>query len=170
VRRPLGQFATAVLVLLAGLAPAVAQDEAPPSLVSPCPDRGEVVIVSTETRELWLCGDGVADARFVIALGRNGVGKRRQGDGRTPLGTYALGDPRPSNQYGTFIPIQYPRPDQAARGFSGSHVGIHGPPRGVSYAAVGIDWTLGCIATGTDVEVEAIAEWVRERRPVLVIR
>src|SRR5512142_23024 len=96
-----------------------------------CPPSGDAIVVDTRAHELWLCTSGTAPARFAVALGRSGVGKRRRGDGRTPLGTYALGEPRFSERYGLFIPIGYPTPAQAARGRSGAAVGIHGPPRGM---------------------------------------
>jgi murein L,D-transpeptidase YafK len=132
-----------------------------------------VVTVITRKRELWLCQEGAAVARFQVAMGRGGFDKRRKGDGRTPLGTYSLGAPRPSVRYGVFIPIDYPTPDQAAAGFTGSEVGIHGPPRGLSepeYPTTVVDWTQGCIATGVDADIDVIAEFVRARQPVLVIR
>lgn len=112
-------------------------------------------------------------ATFHVALGRGGTDKRRKGDGRTPLGTYALGAPRTSIQFGVFIPMDYPTPEQAARGFTGGELGIHGPPRGLTepeYPTTGVDWTQGCIATGVDADIEVIAEFVRTRRPLIVIR
>jgi murein L,D-transpeptidase YafK len=130
-------------------------------------------VVLSRERELWLCAAGAPAARFAVALGRSGVGKRRRGDGRTPLGTYALGAPRASARYGIFIPIAYPTAEQAARGFSGGAVGIHGPPRGMpatEYPITEIDWTQGCIATATDGEVAAIAEFVRGREPIVAFR
>src|SRR5512146_550072 len=96
----------------------------------PCPASGDAVVVHTATRHLWLCSDGTPAARYAVALGRGGIGKRRRGDGRTPLGTYPLGVPRQSARYGMFIPIASPTSDQAANGFTGAAVGIHGPPRG----------------------------------------
>jgi hypothetical protein len=138
-----------------------------------CPASGDAIVVLSTVRELWLCADGAPSARFDVALGRGGVGKRRRGDGRTPLGTYALGAPRASTRYGTFIPIGYPTPAQAASGFSGGAVGIHGPPRGMApseYPLTGVDWTLGCVATASDEEIDAIARFVRERRPRVVLR
>ena len=144
-----------------------------PSDARPCPASGDAVVVHTATRHLWLCADGTAAARYAVALGRGGVGKRRRGDGRTPLGTYPLGAPRPSARYGTFIPIAYPTSEQAANGFTGSALGIHGPPRGfdlLDSLVTSVDWTLGCIAMGSDGEVGAIAEFVRARRPRIVIR
>jgi hypothetical protein len=140
---------------------------------SPCPDQGDAVTVIARKRELWLCRDGAAVARFQVAMGRGGFDKRRRGDGRTPLGTYALGSPRRSAQYGLFIPIGYPTPDQAAQGFTGRALGIHGPPRGLSepeYPTTVFDWTQGCIATGTDADIASIADFVRERQPTLVIQ
>lgn len=132
-----------------------------------------MVTVIARKRQLWLCQDGAALAKFQVAMGRGGVDKRRKGDGRTPLGTYALGSPRPSARYGVFIPIDYPTPDQAADGFTGSNVGIHGPPRGLTepdYPTTAVDWTQGCIATGIDADIGMIAEFVRARRPTLVVR
>src|SRR5512133_4002634 len=139
----------------------------------PCPESGDAVVVRTATRHLWLCAAGTPLVRYAVALGRGGIGKRRRGDGRTPVGTYPLGEPRPSARYGTFIPIAYPTPAQAASGLTGSAVGIHGPPRGFEgpeSVVTSFDWTLGCIATGTSGEVGAIAEFVRARRPRIVIR
>lgn len=157
------------LALLLALAPGTAAALDPP----PCPPSRDAIVVLTERRELWLCSGGAPAAQFTVALGRSGVGKRRSGDGRTPLGTYPLGVPRPSTQYGTFIPIAYPTPAQAARGFTGAAVGIHGPPRGKdggTYPVTEVNWTQGCIATGSDEDVGAIAAFVRARRPRLLIR
>ncbi|MEI7706396.1 MAG: L,D-transpeptidase family protein [Deltaproteobacteria bacterium] len=151
------------------LALLLAADPARPA----CPASGMVVAIFTLQRQLWLCRDGVETARIPVALGRGGSDKYRKGDGRTPLGAYALGEPRPSSRYGTFIPIRYPTEDQARRGHSGESLGIHGPPRGQAepdYPTTAVDWTLGCIATGTDADVEAVAAFVRRYGPTVLIR
>jgi hypothetical protein len=167
------RLALLALRALADAAPARAAADGE-ALPAPCPATGDAIVVLTGDRALWLCADGAPAARFPVALGRKGLGKRRRGDERTPLGTYPLGSPRASAQYGTFIPISYPTPAQAARGYTGDAVGIHGPPRGMDarqgYPVTDVDWTLGCIATGTDEEVGAIADFVRVHRPVVVIR
>jgi hypothetical protein len=158
----------AALAALALTAPAAGAEDA-----LPCPSSGDTIVVLTRERALWLCRGGSPTAQFAVAIGRGGVGKRRRGDGRTPLGRYALGVPRPSARYGTFIPIAYPTPAQAARGFTGAALGIHGPPRGMdvsSHPVTALDWTLGCIATGSDEDLGAIADFVRARRPGVVIR
>lgn len=138
-----------------------------------CPGSGDAIAVLTRKRELWLCTGGAPAARYEVALGQAGTGKERKGDRRTPVGTYALGKPRPSARFGIFIPIAYPTPEQAAQGHTGGDVGIHGPPRRLpepGYPSTAYDWTLGCVATGSDADVEAIAEFVRVRQPVVVIR
>jgi murein L,D-transpeptidase YafK len=140
---------------------------------SACPPTGDVVAVFTRKREIWLCRRGVETARIPVAIGRGGAGKKRAGDRRTPVGSYALGDPRPSRLYGVFIPIEYPTPEQARMGHSGDGLGIHGPPRGQEepgYPTTSIDWTLGCVATGTDADVEAVAAFVRRYRPTVLLR
>jgi L,D-transpeptidase catalytic domain len=137
-----------------------------------CPSIGDVVAVIARKRELWLCHEGAPEARIPVALGQRGLDKRRKADGRTPIGTYTLGTPRPSGRFGIFIPIDYPTPEQVARGLTGAGVGIHGPPRGKTepeYPTTAVDWTLGCVATGTDSDIEAIAEFVRQKRPLIVI-
>ena len=149
----------------------------PPAASTPraalCPETGEVIAVITRKRELWLCIDGALAARFEVALGQGGLDKRQKGDRRTPLGTYELGTPRLSGRYGIFIPIVYPTREQAAQGLTGGDVGIHGPPRKLpepEYPTTAFDWTLGCVATGTDADIELIATFVRERKPMLVVR
>jgi murein L,D-transpeptidase YafK len=132
-----------------------------------CADRETTVRVDVRERTLFLCEGGEVRGRFGVALGVNGVGKQREGDGRTPLGAYPLGAPRASQRYGTFIPVGYPTAAQARRGLTGGAIGIHGPPRAFAWAGranTAADWTAGCIAVGSDAEIERIAAWLRARR------
>jgi L,D-peptidoglycan transpeptidase YkuD (ErfK/YbiS/YcfS/YnhG family) len=133
---------------------------------SPCAPRETAVVVDTRAHALHLCNAGKIDGTFAVALGIKGVGKERQGDNRTPLGSYGLGPPRASKSFHIFVPVGYPTPAQARMGFTGSAIGIHGPPRGYSTLAelamlVSQDWTAGCIAVATDAEIEKVAAWVR---------
>jgi murein L,D-transpeptidase YafK len=165
--------AARALRLVAFLVAARVSADEPLAAPTPCPEEGDVIAVVTRKRELWLCQQGVAVAKLQVALGRGGVDKRRVGDGRTPLGTYAVRSPRASAQYGVFIPIDYPTREQAEQGFTGGELGIHGPPRGLTvpeYPTTAVDWTRGCIATGVDADIELIAEFVRTRQPTIVIR
>ncbi len=160
------------LSLLLLLTAVEAGADAPPGYARPCPPAGAVLAVFSRTHELYLCDGGVARARVLVALGRRGVGKRRSGDGRTPVGTYGVGEPKASRRFRTFIPIGYPTPEQVAQGYTGGGLGIHGPPRGWDdpAAARALDWTTGCIATGTDEDIDTIARFVREHRPLAIIR
>jgi murein L,D-transpeptidase YafK len=152
----------------AAAAPGVAAGE---SLA--CSSSEPQVVVTTKDHRLWLCDQGRPVASYRVALGRGGTDKRAQGDGKTPLGSYALGDPRPSSRFGTFIPVAYPTADQRRRGFTGTAVGVHGPDRRFRWAGrmnAWIDWTAGCIALATDDEMQAVATWVRERKASVTIR
>jgi len=133
---------------------------------SACRDAETAVVVVTRVRQMYLCNDGKIDRTFTVALGSGGVGKQRQGDGRTPLGRYGLGSPRASHGFHIFVPVQYPTPAQARMGFTGSAIGIHGPPHGwtmVQLASlVAQDWTAGCIAVETEEDIEVVAAWIRK--------
>ena len=82
----------------------------------PCrPHAMPRVVVATAAKRLHLCREGLSEADFKVALGYAGVGKKREGDGRTPLGTYALAKARPSVSglhrflhIGYLPPLQHP--------------------------------------------------------------
>jgi murein L,D-transpeptidase YafK len=139
----------------------------PPS-ASSCDASETGVVVDTRAHQMHLCNAGKIDRTFTVALGARGVGKRREGDMRTPLGRYGLGPPRASHHFHVFVPVQYPTAAQARMGFTGGAIGIHGPPRGTTTLAglamlVAQDWTAGCIAVTTDEDIEAVAAWLRKQ-------
>lgn len=139
-----------------------------PTGFSHCPGQEPALVVETSSRALYLCSAaGKAVKSFAVSLGRGGLDKRKQGDRRTPLGTYTLGAPRPSRAgFDTFIPVGYPTRRQRARGLTGSAIGVHGPPDGWPEPVVRFgmrsDWTDGCIMVGTVKEIRTIASWVRK--------
>jgi murein L,D-transpeptidase YafK len=135
------------------------------SAIEPCKGQKSAVVVDTVQHRLWLCQEEKKFGEFEVSIGRGGIDKRKQGDKKTPLGEYSLGTPRPSNKFGIFIPVGYPTPDQEAKGFTGSNVGIHGPSRilkGFGRFSTCADWTEGCIAVGTDKEISEISQLVKE--------
>lgn len=149
------------------LAPAVRASE------DPCSGYGTALVVDVNARALWLCAVGVTRANYPVALGRGGTGKRVKGDRKTPLGTYALGEPRSSERFGVFIPVSYPTAAQRKQGFTGGEIGIHGPLRHLDWAGSAntyVDWTEGCIALGTIDEAMKVATFVREHSPIIFIR
>ncbi len=123
------------------------------------------MVVDTARHLLWICQDGKDAGEFRVSLGRGGVDKTRRGDGKTPLGEYSLGNPRPSPRFGTFIPIEYPTRRELEEGYSGGDVGVHGPSHIYTwFENAENDWTLGCIAVGSGHEISKIAKWVRGHR------
>lgn len=58
--------------------------------------------------------------------------------------------------------------EQRERGFTGSAISVHGPHVAfawLGYATVWASWTPGCVAVGTNGEVEYLARWVDEDAP-----
>ena len=134
-------------------------------LLSPVPDAcseyATSVLVDTNAHLMRLCLRGRAMRELRVAIGGGGVGKRREGDGKVPLGAYRLGRAQASASYTLFIPIGYPTEEQRKAGYTGSAVGVHGPPGNLEGPlATSVDWTLGCIAVGTVQEIRDVAKWV----------
>jgi murein L,D-transpeptidase YafK len=106
----------------------------------------------------------VADYDF--SLGRNGVGKTKAKDDKTPLGKYALGNPGASvDGFKVFIPIGYPTLEQKQKAYSGSAIGIHGPYRTFRCAGflnAAVNWTQGCLAVASDTFIKEIGRFVIE--------
>ena len=136
-----------------------------PSSTDVCSGYGSQIVVLSQTSALYLCQDQKTLSRYSVALGRGGLGKTTEGDLKTPVGTYPLGKPRPSKEYGTFIPMGYPTAEQKLQGYTGGAIGIHGPPRYLEgqwtgYLSQLANWTQGCIALATDKYVEEISNFV----------
>ena len=120
--------------------------------------------ILTENRMLYLCERGNAVKEFKISLGRKGVGKKQSHDNKTSLGLYELASPRKSERFGVFIPIVYPTKEQLVAGYSGNSVGIHGPVKWLNWLGAlntVVDWTKGCVAVGSDEQINFIGDWVR---------
>ena len=127
-----------------------------------CP--GTRVLVDTAAHKLSLCENGQETHHYKVSLGRGGVDKHKDGDGRTPVGEYSLQPGRPSSDFHTFLPVGYPTSAERAAGYTGGAIGIHGPKR--SYRWLGAlalleDWASGCIAVASDKEIDQIDAWVR---------
>jgi murein L,D-transpeptidase YafK len=137
---------------------------------APCAGKGTALYVDATERMLWLCESGRAIEAMPVALGRGGLNKHAEGDAKVPLGEYRLGSPVPSKAYHLFIPVGYPTPSQSRRGFTGGAIGVHGPPRAYGGpVSTTIDWTLGCIAVGTDDEIGRVAGWLRATKARRII-
>jgi L,D-peptidoglycan transpeptidase YkuD (ErfK/YbiS/YcfS/YnhG family) len=134
--------------------------------VTPCCDGASPrVQVTSITHTLALCDGARVQGMYRIRLGKNGMGKQAEGDGKTPEGRYNLEAPRTSVRFGTFVPIEYPNVRERALGYTGSAVGLHGPYRPMRFAGRWVnvfDSTDGCIGLATDHEMNEIATWLRQ--------
>ena len=128
-----------------------------------CP-LSDGINVHTTKRMLTICKHGSVVKTFKVALGYKGIGKKHAGDNKTPIGLYGLAHPRKSSQFKIFIPILYPTTKQAAAGYTGRDVGIHGPtqsPGLLSWLNNLPNSTRGCIAVGKNNYIEYVANWVK---------
>ena len=132
------------------------------------------VVVLKKERTLQLLSRGKVIKTYKVALGGNPIGsKTRQGDHKTPEGTYVLDSRNAHSQFYKSLHISYPsahdRAEARKHGVSpGGDVYVHGLPNG--YGAIGAahrlkDWTDGCIAV-TDEEIDEIWKAVPDGTPI----
>jgi tetratricopeptide (TPR) repeat protein len=126
------------------------------------------ILIEKKERRLTLILRGEVLKTYKIALGGNPNGpKERQGDNKTPEGTYVIDSRNQDSRYHLSLHISYPneKDKQRARelGVSpGGDIMIHGIKKGVSWVGdfhAEVDWTKGCIAV-TDEEIEEIEKLV----------
>jgi murein L,D-transpeptidase YafK len=120
--------------------------------------KADHILILKSERRLVLMRGGEALKSYVIALGKNPVGpKVRQGDARTPEGTYKIDWRNPASKFHRALHISYPNAADVARAReigapTGGDIMIHGLPAKlgrvdpVDYFP---DWTEGCVAVGS---------------------
>ena len=122
------------------------------------------ILIEKSARRLMLISQGEVLKTYKIALGGNPIGpKERQGDNKTPEGTYVIDARNRDSRFHLSLHISYPNEKDKKRakelGVSpGGDIMIHGLKNGLSSvgdAHTGVDWTKGCIAV-TDQEIEEI--------------
>lgn len=126
------------------------------------------VLIEKKERRLTLLSKGKVLKTYKIALGGNPEGpKERQGDSKTPEGTYFIESRNKNSKYHISLRISYPNENDKKRakelGVSpGGDIMIHGIKNGFSQTGMShaeVDWTKGCIAV-TDEEIEEIDKLV----------
>ncbi|MBW4056489.1 MAG: L,D-transpeptidase family protein [Proteobacteria bacterium] len=122
------------------------------------------ILIEKKERRLSLISKGKVLKTYQIALGGNPNGpKERQGDNKTPEGTYVIDSKNRDSRYHLSLHISYPNEKDKKRakqhGVSpGGDIMIHGLKNGFSWVGdlhTEVDWTKGCIAV-TDKEIEEI--------------
>jgi len=122
------------------------------------------ILIEKKKRRLTLISRGEVLKSYKIALGGDPIGpKERQGDNKTPEGTYSIDSRNRDSRYHLSLHISYPNEKDKKRakelGVSpGGDIMIHGIKNGFSWIGGShseVDWTKGCIAV-TDEEIEEI--------------
>jgi murein L,D-transpeptidase YafK len=148
--------------------PTHAADQLPPTA------RADRVVVSKKAHTLTLLDHGKILKGYKVALGGDPVGpKARQGDHKTPEGTYTLDRRNDHSQFYRSIHISYPNAEDRARaqqlGSSpGGDIMLHGLPKHFGWigsAHRARDWTDGCIAV-TNQEIDEIWRAVADGTPI----
>jgi len=164
-------------VLSASLAMGIANvASAEPTASNAALRKAEFLVIFKSKRRLGLYyaldGKPVLLRSYYIDLGFSPRGdKSREGDGRTPEGTYYIDRRNPKSAYYLSLGISYPDAndisDARARGVDpGGDIFIHGGPTNVR-DRFKRDWTAGCISV-TDQEIEEIWESVPLGTPISI--
>jgi murein L,D-transpeptidase YafK len=121
--------------------------------VTPLAGQVDRIIVEKAARRMVLVQADKPVREYRIALGFAPEGdKERQGDGRTPEGTFRIDRRNEGSAYHLSLGLDYPQAEDRARakagGYSpGGDIMIHGQPNAVPEGMiVKGDWTAGCIA------------------------
>jgi murein L,D-transpeptidase YafK len=138
------------------------------------PLHADRVVVLKSERALRLVNHGRVIKAYKVALGGDPIGpKTRQGDHKTPEGSYVLDFRNAHSKFYKAIHISYPSArDRAAAGELGASPGgdvfLHGLPNGFGYLGAAHrlkDWTDGCIAV-TNAEIDEIWGAVPDGTPI----
>lgn len=148
----------------------------PPQMAAP-EQQADAVFVDKANRTLRLMRQGEVLRSYQISLGAAPSGhKEREGDERTPTGTYALDWRNPNSVAHLSLHISYPNVQDLAAAKAtqrdpGGNIMIHGLPNG--WGALGAlhrlwDWTDGCIAV-TNAEMREIWSLVPDGTPITLV-
>ena len=127
-------------------------------------EPADKVLIEKNERRLTLLLKGEVIKSYKIALGGDPIGpKQRQGDNKTPEGTYTIDSRNSNSGYHLSLHISYPNEIDKKRakelGVSpGGDIMIHGIKNGLAWVGAShaeVDWTKGCIAV-TDEEMEEL--------------
>lgn len=131
-------------------------------------------MIDKSERTLTLFWHGVPLKVYRVALGGDPVGaKQRQGDERTPEGSYVVAQRHRDSEFHRALKLSYPNAEDRARARAerqnpGGNIEIHGLRGGfdwVGSAHALFDWTNGCIAV-TNVEIEELWHAAPDGTPV----
>lgn len=138
--------------------------------------KADSAAVFKSKRKLVLYSEGKELKTYSVSLGRNPVGpKEKEGDKKTPEGSYILDSRLENSKYHLAIHISYPNKKDKLNaeklGVSpGSDIMIHGLPNKLKFpedSYANTDWTDGCIAV-SNYEIEEIWKFVEDGTPITI--
>lgn len=140
----------------------------PRQVLALAPSVRHVVAVDTSRSRLYVLENQPTGPRLIahhyVSIGSQGIGKREEGDQRTPLGVYYITSRLDRQQLGDFygagaLPLSYPNEHDRRLHRTGANIWLHGTPSG-QYARAPRA-TNGCIVLSND----DLARWLRELAP-----
>ena len=135
------------------------------------------LVIDKSERTLTLFWHGVPIKVYRVALGGDPVApKRRQGDERTPEGSYVVALRHENSEFHRALHLSYPNAldrarARAERANPGGNIEIHGLRGGfdwVGSAHTLFDWTNGCVAV-TNIEIEELWRAAPKGTPVEIL-
>lgn len=148
----------------------------PPDLVAKAQQADKIIVSKADKTMYLLQGDTILKS-YRISMGRHWDAghKQREGDERTPEGTYLIDWRNPKSAAYLSLHISYPNASDTARARQsnvepGGNVMIHGLPNG--WGVLGtphrlIDWTDGCVAV-TNEEMREVWSLAPNGTPIAI--
>ncbi len=134
------------------------------TLMESARDSSNSIIVNKTEKTLYLIKNGKVDSEYAIDLGGLSFeDKQKEGDGRTPEGRYIVKEKIPTSLFNKAFLINYPNPEDKAKGKTGGAIEIHG--RG----GQGYNWTLGCMAP-SDEDMDKLYPHIKKGSRVTIVR
>jgi murein L,D-transpeptidase YafK len=137
-------------------------------------EKADRVLVVKSQSKLYLMKNGKVLSEYSVTFGANPKGqKQREGDERTPEGTYILDYKKADSAFYKSIHISYPNKDDKKRAKKlgvnpGGLIMIHGQKSGfgwLSWITQQFNWTDGCIAVSNSA-MDVIWESVDAGTPI----
>ena len=134
-----------------------------PPLPAPAEAQADLVEVFKGERRMELKRDGQTIRRYRVALGFSPERhKEREGDGRTPEGSYTVDARNPQSAFHLSLRVSYPdeptrrMPRRWASRRAATSTSTASPMAGASFVGhPAKDWTTGCVAV-TDAEIREV--------------
>ncbi len=150
-------------------------DKLPAQILQMAPGQKYALLADASRSRIYVFENVGGEPRLIndyyLSVGKNGVGKRSEGDKRSPLGVYTLNSQLPKTQLTPFygagaFPLNYPNEWDALQGKDGHGIWLHGvPPDTYSRAP---KTSEGCLVVANP-DWQALARYIRPETTPLVI-